>query len=181
MKFKATLLTCALIIPTTLAWSPYLLGPKRVLPDYEAIIDSLTTATNYFSAWIAEYASSIITGADLYAHTAELTDAYTGGSGSVIQLVALGPSDALGLVEAVIELRDATGDMVDRLISAKANLVADSLDDEVVVWLGELGGEMEYLRDLIVDKAPSTLRDVVFDIVDSIPEEIRRAEDGFVM
>ncbi|KAJ0425201.1 hypothetical protein BJY00DRAFT_308529 [Aspergillus carlsbadensis] len=178
MKLIATLLTFTFLIPTILT-SP---TPKsrRSLPDYLAIITSLTEATNDFSSRITEYAADSITGSDLLTHSTDLFDAYASLSGTVIQLAPLSSSDIPGLANAILVLRDATGDMVDNLISVEGDLAGDGLNDEFLVWLGQVKGEMEYLRDRIVDKVPNgALKDIAYDVLDSIPEEVRRGEDAF--
>ncbi|KAL2841777.1 hypothetical protein BJX68DRAFT_270961 [Aspergillus pseudodeflectus] len=178
MKLATTLVTITFLIPTILT-SPTL-NPKRSLPDYLAVITSLTDATNDFSSWITEYASGTITGPDLLTHSTDLLDAYAGLSGTIIQLDPLSNSDALGLLNPVLGLRDATGDMVDTLITVKSSLVGDGLNDEISVWLSELKGEMEYLRDRIVDKVLAALKEAVYDVLNSIPEQIGRGEDALL-
>ncbi|KAL3444045.1 hypothetical protein BJX65DRAFT_311188 [Aspergillus insuetus] len=178
MKLITTLLTFAFLIPTILS-SPTL-TPKRSLSDYLTIINSLTDATNDFSAWITAYAAGSITGPDLLTYSTDLVDAYASLSGTVIELDPLSSSDALGLLSPIVGLRDATGDMVDTLITVKSNLVGDGLDDEILVFLGDLKYEMEYLRDQIVDKVLAVLKDAVYDVLDSIPEQVRRGEDAFL-
>jgi hypothetical protein len=178
MKLITTLLTITLVIPTILT-SPTS-NPKRSLSDYLAVITSLTDATNDFSAWITEYASGTITGSDLLTHSTDLVDTYASLSITVIQLDPLSSSDALGLLGPIVGLRDATGDMVDTLITAKSLLIGDGLDDEILVFLGDLKYEMEELRDRIVDKVLAAFKDAVYDVLDSIPEQVRRGEDAFL-
>ncbi|KAL3492418.1 hypothetical protein BJX62DRAFT_236237 [Aspergillus germanicus] len=178
MKLITTFLTFAFLIPTILT-SPTL-TPKRSLSDYLAIITSLTDATNDFSAWITEYSSGTITGPDLLTYSTDLVDAYASLSGTVIQLDPLSSSDALALLNPIIGLRDATGDMVDTLITVKSHLIGDGLNDEILVFLGDLVYEMEYLRDRIVDKVLAAFKDAVYDVLDSIPEQVRRGEDTFL-
>ncbi|KAL2794741.1 hypothetical protein BJX66DRAFT_337534 [Aspergillus keveii] len=178
MKLIATLLTFTFLIPTILTSPTF--TPERSLSDYIAIITSLTDATNDFSAWITEYASGTITGPDLLTHSTDLLDAYTDLSGTIIQLDPLSSSEALGLLNPIIGLRDATGDMVDTLITVESHLIGDGLNDEILIFLGDLVYEMEYLRDRIVDKVLAAFKDAVYDVLDSIPEQVRRGEDAYV-
>jgi hypothetical protein len=178
MKLITTFLTFAFLIPTILSSPTF--TPKRSLPDYLAIITSLTDATNDFSTWVTAYDGGTITGPDLLTHSIDLVDAYAGLSGTVIQLDPLRSSDALSLLNPIVGLRDATGDMVDTLITLKSHLVGDGLDDEILAWLGDLEYEMEYLRDRIVDKVLAALKDAVYDVLDSTPEQVRRGEDAFL-
>ncbi|KAL3455404.1 hypothetical protein BJX64DRAFT_295097 [Aspergillus heterothallicus] len=179
MKLPTALLTLTILTPTILS-APPTPNQKRSLTDYETIITDLTDATNDFSAWITQYASSSITGPELLSHSTDLLNAYIDVPGTIIQLAPLTTSDALALVDPILGLRDATGDMVDALISVKPDLVSEGLDDEFATWLGDLRGEMEGLRDAVVDKVPSVLADIVYDVLDSIPAEVRRGEDAFL-
>jgi hypothetical protein len=70
--------------------------------------------------------------------------------------------------------------MVDTLITVNSNLIGDGLDDEILAWLGDLEYEMEELRDRIVDKVLAAFKDAVYDVLDSIPEQVRRGEDAFL-
>ncbi|KAL2809918.1 hypothetical protein BJX63DRAFT_434776 [Aspergillus granulosus] len=169
MKLANTLLTLTLLIPAI--FSSPTPNSKRDLAEYSGIITGLTDATNEFSSSISEYSSGTISGYDLLTYADDLLNAYIDTPSEINSLPSLSVSDALGLVNAFIALQEATANMIDNLISVKPNLVADMLDNEFLTWLGNLRGEMERLRDAIVDKTPSPLKDIVYSLLDTIPAE----------
>ncbi|KAL2810739.1 hypothetical protein BJX63DRAFT_433978 [Aspergillus granulosus] len=179
MKLTSTLLTLTLLIPAV--FSSPTPNSKRDLAEYAGIITDLTDATNEFSSWISEYSSGLITGPNLLAYSTDLLNAYIDAPGQIILLPPLSALDALSLVYPITDLLNATADMIDSLIGVKPILVADGLDDEFITWLGNLRGEMERLRDAIVGRVPGPLADGVYDTVNTIPEEVKKGEDAFML
>ncbi|KAL4891246.1 hydrophobic surface binding protein A-domain-containing protein [Aspergillus ambiguus] len=176
MKFFSTVLVLSLVA-TSIA-EP-IAKAKRALADYEAVIQSVSDQVAVVKTTVGNYATGSVDGAAVQDASDDLVAVINKGTTTVNGLAALTSIQALGLVTPIQDLADAVGTLIDDLIAAKPDFVADGLDDDVLASLQEQKTASQALADAISAKVPAALQEIADELSSQIITEIQRGIDAY--
>lgn len=176
MKFFTTLLTFGLTAGVLAAPTS---KDKRDVADYEDVMYTITDQIAVVDSLINSYVAGQVPGTDVQAANVVLVDLVNDGATQIAGFDPLTVLDVLGLVGVINGLIDDIGAVVDNLIAAEPNFIADGLNDEVLAGLYELQDAGENLRAALLPKVPSSLQNLADQLAAEVIAHLQRAIDAY--
>lgn len=177
MKLFTTLLTFGLAAVGVL--SAPTAKEKRDVSDYEDVMYTITDQIAVVDNLVNLYVAGQIPGTDVQAANDVLVDLINDGASQISGFTPLTVLEILGLVGVINGLIDDIGAVVDNLIAAEPNFIADGLNDEVLAGLYELQDAGETLRAALLPKVPSSLQGLADQLAAEVTAELQRAIDAY--
>ncbi|KAL4973035.1 hydrophobic surface binding protein A-domain-containing protein [Aspergillus desertorum] len=171
MKFAAGLFTLSLACS---AFAEPIPKAKRALSDYTGVFNTISAQVATVSSTVASYVAGSTPGSSVQDASTELVTIINNGAASVATFDALSSLEALQLVSPIQDLTADISDLIDAVIAAEPNFVADGLDDDVLTSLQNQKTAAEGLRDAITPKVPTALQDIANELSEGIVTEIER-------
>ncbi|RDW67410.1 cell wall mannoprotein 1 family protein [Aspergillus mulundensis] len=147
---------------------------KRALSDYTAVFSAIQSQVATVSSTVASYVGGSTAGSSVQDASAELVTIINNGATSVAGFDSLSSLDALQLVSPIQDLTSDISGLVDAVIAAEPNFVADGLAGDVLTSLQDQKTAAEGLRDAITPKVPASLQDIASELAEGIVTEIER-------
>lgn len=176
MKFLSAIFTLGLVATSFAEPIP---KAKRALADYQAVIKSVSNQVAVVDTTVANYVAGSVAGTAVQDASDKLVAVINTGTTTVNGLAALNSIDALGLVTPIQNLAKDVGTLVDHVIAAKPNFVADGLAGDVLASLQEQKTASQALAAAITAKVPSSLRDIANQLSSQITAHIQRGIDAY--
>ncbi|KAL4733850.1 hydrophobic surface binding protein A-domain-containing protein [Aspergillus similis] len=161
----------------TLAYSAFaepIPKAKRALSDYTGVFDAISAQVATVSSTVASYVAGSTAGSAVQDASTELVTIINDGATSVAGFDSLSSLEALQLVSPIQDLTADISDLIDAVIAAEPNFVADGLDGDVLTSLQDQKTAAEGLRDAITPKVPDALQDIASELAEGIVAEIDR-------
>ncbi|KAL3482099.1 hydrophobic surface binding protein A-domain-containing protein [Aspergillus californicus] len=171
MKFLTSFLTLTLAFG---AFAEPIPKQKRALADYQNVFSDISDQVAVVSTNVASYVGGSIAGTVVQGSANDLVTIINDGATAVGGFAALGTLDALSLVSPIQTLTGDVADLIDSVIAAEPNFIADGLDDEVLASLQAQKTAAEALRDAVTPKVPAALQSIAADLAEGIVTEIER-------
>ncbi|KAL3455534.1 hydrophobic surface binding protein A-domain-containing protein [Aspergillus heterothallicus] len=167
MKFTG-LLTIALA-------STAIAGPvKRALADYQNVFNAISAQVAVVDGVVANYVGGSATADAVQDASDDLVTIINDGATSISGFASLTNLEALSLVSPIQTLTGDVSDLVDAVIAAEPNFVADGREADVLASLNAQKAGSEAVRDAITPKVPTALQSIAAELAQGIVDEIER-------
>ncbi|KAK2792876.1 hypothetical protein FQN52_002554 [Onygenales sp. PD_12] len=177
MQFAAVLFTLGLALTSTFA-EP-IPKPKRQVSEYKNIVTGIATQVNVVDGLVTSYIGGTVPGTDVQEGNDVLVALINDGATTITGLEPLNTLEVLDLVGDLQDLIGTITTVVDNIIAAEPNFVADGLNDEVLTGLVALQGGAENLRAAVIPKIPEALQGTADELAAEIVADLQRAVDAY--
>ncbi|KAL2845917.1 hydrophobic surface binding protein A-domain-containing protein [Aspergillus pseudoustus] len=167
MKFAGLL---SIALATTAIAEPI----KRALADYQNVFNAISAQVAVVEGVVTNYVGGSATADDVQDASDDLSTIINNGATSISGFAALTNLEALSLVSPIQTLTGDVGDLVDAVIAAEPNFIADGREADVLASLNAQKTGSEAVRDAITPKVPAALQDIAADLAQGIVDEIER-------
>ncbi|KAL5365960.1 hydrophobic surface binding protein A-domain-containing protein [Aspergillus floccosus] len=171
MKFLTAIFTLGLMATSFAEPIP---KAKRALSDYKNVIQSVSNQVAVVDTTVTNYVAGSVAGTAVQTASDKLVTVINTGTTTVNGLAALNTIDALSLVSPIQALADDVNDLIDNVIAAKPNFVADGLAGNVLASLQAQKTASQALAAAITAKVPSSLQSTANQLSSQITTAIQR-------
>ncbi|KAL3485719.1 hydrophobic surface binding protein A-domain-containing protein [Aspergillus germanicus] len=147
---------------------------KRALADYQNVFNAISAQVAVVDNVVASYVGGTATADAVQDASDDLETTINNGAAAIPGFAALGNLDALSLVGPIQDLTADVADLIDDLIAAEGDFVADGREGDVLASLNAQKTGTEAVRDAITPKVPAALQDIAETLSQGIVDEIER-------
>ncbi|KAL2814134.1 hydrophobic surface binding protein A-domain-containing protein [Aspergillus granulosus] len=162
------------LISIALATSTFAKPIKRALADYENVFNDISAQVAVVGGVVADYVGGSATADDVQDASDLLVTTINDGAAAIPGFAALTNLEALSLVGPIQDLTADVADLVDDVIAAEPNFIADGREADVLASLNAQKAGAEAVRDAITPKVPAALQDIAAELAQGIVTEIER-------
>ncbi|CEL08161.1 hydrophobic surface binding protein A-domain-containing protein [Aspergillus pseudodeflectus] len=167
MKFAGIL---SIALATTALAEPI----KRALADYQNVFNAISAQVAVVDTVVASYVAGTATADAVQDASDDLETTINNGAAAIPGFAPLGNLDALSLVGPIQTLTGDVADLIDDLIAAEPDFIADGRAADVLASLNAQKAGTEAVRDAITPKVPAALQDIAETLSQGIVDEIQR-------